>query len=69
MFIQFQHMLYLNSFNPKSIPKLYRIHDQILLSSETAFELILEGLGNLKIIKTIFPSLTDFVFDGQGPTF
>ena len=48
--------------HPKSVRKLCRIHDRILLSSETASE-------DLKIVKIAFPSLRDFIFDGEARTF
>ena len=41
--------------HPESLQKLCRSHERILLSFETASELILGGLGDLKIIRIEFP--------------
>ena len=50
-----------------SVQTLYRIHDTNLLSFETASELILGGLGDLRILKIAFPSQRDFVFGREFP--
>ena len=55
--------------HPKSLQKQCRIPDRILLCFENASELILEGLGDLKIIKIAFPSLTDLFFGGETRAF
>ena len=55
--------------HPKSEEKLCRIRDLIVLGFETALELILEGLGDVKVIQVAVPSLTDLLFGGETRTF
>ena len=57
MFIQFWYIMHQISFDNS--------HDEILLTFETASDLVLGGLRNLKISQTAFPSLTDFVLVGK----
>ena len=52
--------------HPKSIQKLCRIPDRILLNFEIASELILEGLGNVKVIKLAFRSLEYIVLESES---
>ena len=54
--------------HPKSLQKLSRIHDRILLSCETASDLILEGL-DLNIIRVALRFLGNFCFGGETRTF
>ena len=56
----------LSKMHPKSVQKLCRIHNWVLLGFETASELILRGLGDLKTIKIAFRSLRNFVFSGKN---
>ena len=46
-----------------------RIHARILLSFETASDLILEALGDVEMIKIAFPSRRDFLFGRETHTF
>ena len=51
--------------HPKPIQKVYRFHDEILLTFETASDLILGSFWSLKITQITLRSLTDFVLVGK----
>ena len=51
--------------HPEPIQKLYRFHDEILLTFETASDLIWGSFWNLKITQIALRSLTDFVLVGH----